>query len=464
MPSQKRRIPDRWLNYCPVGRRIPGTRFIAFKVPFKESLNCQLPKSDSFSLWDLLDSVESQNQELGLIIDLTFTTKYYELTDVPQSCFYTKILTQGHRVPSNATILSFKQAVRRFLKENQDNDKLIGVHCTHGLNRTGYLVCRYLIDVDGFDPLTALELFNSCRGHCIERKNYLRDLQSAAKRSNDAIDHPQQAAARGLAVERPPQTTRQDQRPPQTTRQDQRPPQTTRPDQRPPQTTRQDQRPPQTTRQDQRPPQTTRQDQRPPQATRPDQRPPQTTRQDQRPPQATRQDQRLPQTTRPDQRPPQTTRHDQRPPQTTRQNQRLQQTTRQDQRPPQTTRQDQRLQQTTRQDQRPPQTTRQDQRLQQTTRQDQRLHQTTREEGQLFQNITTAAAEQDGHGSVSDHQEAAPSFSDDPAQSERPAGNRRRRRARRHTSQVLCNTSSPHHLTPKPRLQVTETAALIIDR
>lgn len=21
-------------------------------------------------------------------------------------------------------------------------DKLIGVHCTHGLNRTGYLVCR----------------------------------------------------------------------------------------------------------------------------------------------------------------------------------------------------------------------------------------------------------------------------------------------------------------------------------
>ncbi|XP_022061423.2 basic salivary proline-rich protein 1-like [Acanthochromis polyacanthus] len=556
MLSPKRRIPDRWLNYCPVGRRIPGTRFIAFKVPFKESLNRQLPESDSFSLWDLLDSVESQNQELGLIIDLTFTTKYYELTDVPQSCFYTKIFTKGHQVPSNATILSFKQAVRRFLKENQDNDKLIGVHCTHGLNRTGYLVCRYLIDVDGFDPLTALELFNSCRGHCIERKNYLRDLQSAAKRSNDAIDHPQQAAARGLAVERPPQTTKQDQRPPQTTRQDQRPPQTTRQDQRPPQTTKQDQRlpqttrqdqtppqttrpletrrqnqsllettrqdqrlpqstrqdrrppettrldqtppqttrrdqrPPQTSRQDQRPPQTTRQDQRPPQTSRQDQRPPQTTRQDQRPPQTTRQDQRTPQitrqgqkppqttrqnarpplttrqdtrplettrqnqspleTTRQDQRVPQTTRQDRRPPQTTRQNQRPPQTTRQDQRPPLTTRQDQRPPQTSRQDQRPPQTTRQEQRLPQTTRQDQRPPQTTRQEGQLLQNITTAA-EQDGHGSVSDHQEAAPPFRDDPVQTQRPAGNRHKRRARRRRSQVLGHTSSPHHMTMKPR-------------
>lgn len=36
-------------------------------------------------------------------------------------------------------------------------DKLIGVHCTHGLNRTGYLICRYLIDVDEMDPEEAIE-------------------------------------------------------------------------------------------------------------------------------------------------------------------------------------------------------------------------------------------------------------------------------------------------------------------
>ncbi len=207
MPHHKTKgVPDRWLNYCPIGQRIPGTRFITFKVPLKPSLNCRVPEVDSFSPWDLLDSVASQNQELGLIIDLTFTTKYYRLADVPQSCSYIKILTEGHRVPSDAAILSFKRAVRQFLKENRDNDKLIGVHCTHGLNRTGYLVCRYLIDVDGLDAPAALELFNSCRGHRVERQNYLDDLQRGAKRSNDGIDKMEEAAARGLAVERPPRT------------------------------------------------------------------------------------------------------------------------------------------------------------------------------------------------------------------------------------------------------------------
>lgn len=205
MPQKKKKgIPDRWLDYCPVGQRIPGTRFIAFKVPLKPSLNCKVPESDAFGLEDLLLLVERQNQELGLIIDLTFTTKYYTVADVPKSCSYVKIFTKGHCVPSDEAILSFKRAVRQFLKENQDNNRLIGVHCTHGLNRTGYLICRYLIDVDGLAPAAALELFNTSRGHCIERKNYLHDLQSVPKRSNVGIDKPDKHPIARLAIEKSP--------------------------------------------------------------------------------------------------------------------------------------------------------------------------------------------------------------------------------------------------------------------
>ncbi|XP_078146643.1 RNA/RNP complex-1-interacting phosphatase-like [Centroberyx gerrardi] len=206
MPYRKKKngIPDRWLEYDAVGKRVPGTRFIAFKVPLKQSLNSRVPESDAFGPWDLLDSLERENHELGLIIDLTFTTRYYKLWDVPELWSYVKILTEGHHIPSDATILSFKQAVRRFLRDNADNDKLIGVHCTHGLNRTGYLVCRYLIDVDGLDPQAAVELFNSSRGHHIERQNYLEDLQSGPKRSNEGMDESEQEPARGRAAERPP--------------------------------------------------------------------------------------------------------------------------------------------------------------------------------------------------------------------------------------------------------------------
>ncbi|KAL6096352.1 dusp11 [Pungitius sinensis] len=196
---KNRGVPVRWLDYKAVGKRLNGTRFIAFKVPLKKSLNQQLAPADVFGPWELLDTLRRANQELGLIIDLTFTTRYYSLQDVPESLLIMKILTAGHEVPSDKTILSFKRAVGVFLRDNADNDMLIGVHCTHGLNRTGYLICRYLIDVDGMDPKEAVELFNSSRGHAVERQNYLDDLLSGPKRSNEGMEEAEQEPMRGLS-------------------------------------------------------------------------------------------------------------------------------------------------------------------------------------------------------------------------------------------------------------------------
>ncbi|XP_072228180.1 RNA/RNP complex-1-interacting phosphatase-like [Leuresthes tenuis] len=201
--NKKSGVPERWLDYSAVGKRLNGTRFIAFKVPLKQSFNRNLPRSDVFGPWELLDALNKQNQELGLIIDLTFTTRYYNLQDIPESLLCVKIFTAGHEVPSDDTILNFKRIVYRFLRDNEDNDKLIGVHCTHGLNRTGYLICRYLIDVDGMDPEKAVELFNLSRGHAIERQNYLDDLQRGPKRSNEGIEQSKQEPKRGQAVHQP---------------------------------------------------------------------------------------------------------------------------------------------------------------------------------------------------------------------------------------------------------------------
>uniref|UniRef100_A0A8C3QMF4 RNA/RNP complex-1-interacting phosphatase n=1 Tax=Cyanoderma ruficeps TaxID=181631 RepID=A0A8C3QMF4_9PASS len=171
------RVPERWTDYIPLGCRMPGTRFIAFKVPLKKSFDQNLLPEERFSPHDLIRKVKEQKEELGLIIDLTYTTRYYGREELPPTLRYSKILTMGHEIPNRKTILRFKYLVKRFLTHNKDNDKLIGVHCTHGLNRTGYLVCRYLIDVEGMEPNAAIELFNKSRGHPIERTNYIQDLQ-----------------------------------------------------------------------------------------------------------------------------------------------------------------------------------------------------------------------------------------------------------------------------------------------
>nr|XP_021403618.1 RNA/RNP complex-1-interacting phosphatase [Lonchura striata domestica] len=137
---------------------------------------------ERFSPQDLIRKVQERKEELGLIIDLTYTTRYYGREELPPALRHAKVPTMGHQIPNRKSFLRFRYLVRKFLAANEDNDKLIGVHCTHGLNRTGYLVCRYLIEVEGMEPNTAIELFNRARGHPMERSNYIQDLQRRAQR------------------------------------------------------------------------------------------------------------------------------------------------------------------------------------------------------------------------------------------------------------------------------------------
>ncbi|KAM5250146.1 RNA/RNP complex-1-interacting phosphatase-like isoform 1-T1 [Hipposideros larvatus] len=114
-------IPERWKDYLPVGQRMPGTRFIAFKVPLKKSFQEKLAPEERFSPLDLFSKIQEQNEELGLIIDLTYTHRYYKPEDLPETVPHLKIYTVGHQVPDNNTIFKFKSAVNEFLKENKDN-------------------------------------------------------------------------------------------------------------------------------------------------------------------------------------------------------------------------------------------------------------------------------------------------------------------------------------------------------
>jgi len=76
----------------------------------------------------------------------------------------------------------FFKAVNEMLSHKKD--ALIGVHCTHGVNRTGYLICRYLIEKLNWEPQKAIDEFNFNRGHPIERQNYIDDLKTGQESGN----------------------------------------------------------------------------------------------------------------------------------------------------------------------------------------------------------------------------------------------------------------------------------------
>ncbi|XP_049317757.1 uncharacterized protein LOC105230164 isoform X1 [Bactrocera dorsalis] len=176
-------IPDRWLNYTPMGQRVEGTRFIAFKVPLREAVNENVDEQRRLDASILLKSIPN----LGMIIDLTNTSRYYT-----PDCFlkkgleYKKLMIPGHHTPPPHLVDQFKKLVFNFLNKNAGNDKLIGVHCTHGVNRTGYLICNYMISELDVKPEEAIDKFNLSRGHKIERKNYIDSLYGLTKAAKDA--------------------------------------------------------------------------------------------------------------------------------------------------------------------------------------------------------------------------------------------------------------------------------------
>ncbi|XP_023726426.1 RNA/RNP complex-1-interacting phosphatase isoform X2 [Cryptotermes secundus] len=158
-----------------MGEPIPGTRFISFKVPLKHTLCKSLHDSERFTPEMLME----QCPKLGLVVDLTNTSRYYN-GEVFKSkgIQYKKIYCPGQVVPADSILKEFFSTVDAFLNESVEHDSLVGVHCTHGLNRTGYFICRYLNLRMGFHPLEAISAFETARGHKIERRPYIQDIVS----------------------------------------------------------------------------------------------------------------------------------------------------------------------------------------------------------------------------------------------------------------------------------------------
>ncbi|CAD5209741.1 unnamed protein product [Bursaphelenchus okinawaensis] len=176
--SFARRLPDRWEAYNPCGKPIADTRLIAFKTPLRSDFFKET-ELEPFGIDELVEAMEKQNAKLGLVIDLTATTKYYDPVELEQyNIKYKKIMCPGRDFGGLRDLGdTFMDTIKDYFAENIENDTLIGIHCTHGLNRTGYLVCRYMHECLGWPVDESIETFNQARGHEIERQEYVRALQ-----------------------------------------------------------------------------------------------------------------------------------------------------------------------------------------------------------------------------------------------------------------------------------------------
>ena len=173
-------IPDGWLDYSKMGEVVDGTRFLPIKVPLRRRpYNRYLASESQFTPDDVLKFCQERNFSVGLVIDLTNTKKYYSPVDFTKNHIkYEKIRFPGRELPSLQIVVKFNQIVNDFLNENVSNNKIILIHCTHGVNRTGFMIFQYLIKQENKSPAEAISAFNLARGHSIERDIYLNELHS----------------------------------------------------------------------------------------------------------------------------------------------------------------------------------------------------------------------------------------------------------------------------------------------
>ena len=141
-----------------------------------------------------LFSICKSQVKLGLWIDLTYTDRFYPKEEVQEAgVIYTKLQCRGHgECPSPEQVDTFIKICNTFI-DKHGND-FIGVHCTHGFNRTGFLICSFLVREYDFSISAALSLFAKCRPPGIYKQDYINELWNLYKDADEP--HPPLAPQR----------------------------------------------------------------------------------------------------------------------------------------------------------------------------------------------------------------------------------------------------------------------------
>ncbi|MBA0771454.1 hypothetical protein Gotri_019921 [Gossypium trilobum] len=171
----KSRIPPGWLDCPSVGQEIGC--IIPSKVPLGESYNDCVPPGKRYSFKQVIHQQRVLGRKLGLVIDLTNTSRYYQTTDLKREGIkHVKIQCKGRdSVPENVAVNTFVYEVSQFLLR-QKSKKYILVHCTHGHNRTGYMIIHYLMRSQSMSVTQAIKIFNEARPPGIYKPDYIDAL------------------------------------------------------------------------------------------------------------------------------------------------------------------------------------------------------------------------------------------------------------------------------------------------
>ena len=120
-----------------------------------------------------------------------FISRFYNKSEVEANeCRYVKIKCEGHGgAPAKEQVEIFKRICQNFIRQHPL--EIIAVHCTHGFNRTGFMIASFLIETEDWSPEAAWLKFRDHREPGIYKQEYIHELFSRYGDVDDAPSAPE---------------------------------------------------------------------------------------------------------------------------------------------------------------------------------------------------------------------------------------------------------------------------------
>eukprot|EP00056_Hartaetosiga_gracilis_P022067 m.28042 g.28042 ORF g.28042 m.28042 type:complete len:493 (-) comp9421_c0_seq1:357-1835(-) len=110
---------------------------------------------------------------VGVIIDISKDIPPYLTTDT-RLPHYRKLPTISKLPPSLEYVKEFISVAKECFEQFPNTE--VAVHCHYGFNRTGFVICCYLVEECGYSPQQALDEFEMCRPPGIKHQHFKDEL------------------------------------------------------------------------------------------------------------------------------------------------------------------------------------------------------------------------------------------------------------------------------------------------
>lgn len=162
-------------------------KFLPMKTMLGPRYDDKVPEENRFHPSMLSNYLKSLKVKMGLLVDLTNTSRFYDRAEIEKEGIkYVKLSCKGHgECPTAESTEMFIRLCEHFIEKTPT--ELIGVHCTHGFNRTGFLICAYLVEKMDWSVEAAVAAFAQARSPGIYKGEYLKEL---FRRYGDVEDAP----------------------------------------------------------------------------------------------------------------------------------------------------------------------------------------------------------------------------------------------------------------------------------